>query len=274
MSLFLNELKPLRVYNGPYYYPIDMKDRSKNSIVYLLTPNTESTVALLNSNNNNLNKNTFNSYFLEKNIQFIINKTVSENSNILINDESVPMDTLLNESLDYRTTYRDAKINENGIFFSKGCDEYTTLYTGEMNEEFRLFFPDYVDEVLQEETVKTRFGSYNVSNIFRELLFNNRLKSQKEIINIYDNIKKEVPFIKYTYTDPKMYKGRNIYYDWSYYTKIFFEKNNKKLENREKFYLLLPVISDIINKMFGVRGNTRQCVKGTDKIGGKLWLVH
>lgn len=232
MSLFLNELKPLRVYNGPYYYPIDMKDRSKNSIVYLLTPNTESTVALLNSNNNNLNKNTFNSYFLEKNIQFIINKSVSENSNILINDESVPMDTLLNESLDYRTTYRDAKINENGIFFSKGCDEYTTLYTGEMNEEFRLFFPDYVDEVLQEETVKTRFGSYNVSNIFRELLFNNRLKSQKEIINIYDNIKKEVPFIKYTYTDPKMYKGRNIYYDWSYYTKIFFEKNNKYIGER------------------------------------------
>ena len=58
------------------------------------------------------------------------------------------------------------------------------------------------------------------------------------------------------------------------YTMPYFEKNNKKLENREKFYLLLPVISDIINKMFGVRGNTRQCVKGTDKIGGKLWLVH
>ena len=37
--------------------------------------------------------------------------------------------------------------------------------------------------------------------------------------------------------------------------------------------MLLPVISDIINKMFGVRGNTRQCVKGTDKIGGKLWLA-
>ena len=63
--------------------------------------------------------------------------------------------------------------------------------------------------------------------------------------------------------------------NYSYKLKSYiFEKNNKKLENREKFYLLLPVISDIINKMFGVRGNTRQSVKGTDKKGGKLWLVN
>lgn len=232
MALFLNELKPLRVYNGPYYYPIDMKDRLNNSIVYLLTPDIKSTITFLNSKNNKPNSNSFNSYFVEKNIQFVINKNLSENSNLNINGENIKIDYALNESLEYTNSFdTNYLLTENSLFYTNKLEEYKTTYSGDNKEEIRIFFPDYVDKILKEETIKTQYGTYNISNIFRNILFNERMKSQKDVLNLYDEIKKQVRFIRYTYTAPNLYKNRNIYYDWSYYTEIFF-RNNKELGNR------------------------------------------
>ena len=44
MAIFFDEAKPLKLYNGSFYYPIDLKDRFHNSIVYLMTPNIESSI--------------------------------------------------------------------------------------------------------------------------------------------------------------------------------------------------------------------------------------
>ena len=75
MSVYLNEIKPLRLYTGKFRYPIDLKNRFNNSIVYLMTPNIKSTIKVLNNINARENNQAFKSYFLEKNIQFIISKT-------------------------------------------------------------------------------------------------------------------------------------------------------------------------------------------------------
>ena len=48
MSIFLNELRPLKTYRGNFYYPIDLSNRMKNSVVYLMTPNFESTINVIN----------------------------------------------------------------------------------------------------------------------------------------------------------------------------------------------------------------------------------
>ena len=64
MAIFLNELNPFRLYRGQYYYPIDLKDRTHNSIVYLMTPNTESSINILNNRLAKLNNIIFNSCLL------------------------------------------------------------------------------------------------------------------------------------------------------------------------------------------------------------------
>ena len=48
MAIFFDEAKPLKLYNGSFYYPIDLKDRFHNSIVYLMTPNIQSSINVLN----------------------------------------------------------------------------------------------------------------------------------------------------------------------------------------------------------------------------------
>ena len=211
MSLFLNELQPLKLYSGTYYYPIDLKDRMKNSIVYLLTPSVDSSVEVLNHEFAQKNQNLFQAYFLEKNVDFIINnKSLAESALISINDEEpLQYNHTLSEELDLNNS-EDFAINENMIIIN------------DQEEKIRSIFPDIADEIIREAaTVKTKFGVYNLGNIFRSLLFNERLKGQKDIIQLYDYIKDKVPYIKFTYTDPKIYKNRNVFYDWSYYTTIF-----------------------------------------------------
>ena len=204
MALFINELKPLRMYSGKFYYPIDMKDRTHNSLVYLLTPHIESSIKLLNSPNAILNKNTFYSYFIEKNVEFVINKRLRENS-ILVNGELNDDIYSLNEGFDLMRSYRDP-IVENGI-----------IYSSDEDNEFRLYDPISADKILNEAT--------NYNSEFRNLLYGERLKTQQDCVALYDGVKKRVPYIKKTYINPSLYKNLNLYYDWSYYTAIFFKNS-------------------------------------------------
>ena len=159
MSLFLNELQPLKLYSGTYYYPIDLKDRMKNSIVYLLTPSVDSSVEVLNHEFAQKNQNLFQAYFLEKNVDFIINnKSLAESALISINDEEpLQYNHTLSEDLDLNNS-EDFAINENMIIIN------------DQEEKIRSIFPDIADEIIREAaTVKTKFGVYNLGNIFRSL---------------------------------------------------------------------------------------------------------
>ena len=224
MSVYLNEIKPLRLYTGKFRYPIDMKNRMNNSIVYLLTPNIKSTIKVLNNTMADQNRQIFKSYFLEKNIQFVISKaplkeTLSYDNLFYINEEMYPYDAALSAELDV--------YNEESCMLSD--DKFFTL--DENGNKVRIISNDYADTVLNEEKIKTKNGIYNLENIFRTMLYNERMKNQKDCIRIYDEIKQECPFIQYTYTNPQLYKNKNLFYDFSYYTNIFM-KNNKYTMDR------------------------------------------
>lgn len=216
MAIFLNELTPFRLYRGQYYYPIDLKDRTHNSIVYLMTPNTESSVNILNNRLAKLNNQIFNSYFIEKNVNLIINNGLNKDGDISINNEaydpSILKDLSLNESV---SSHNDIILNETGMELKLG-EEY-----------HKLLYPEFVDSIINEETETTKFGSYNYTNIFRQILFNNRMRSQAECLKFYEKIRNEVRYLKYTFADLRLYKNRNLFYDWAFYTDIFYKNNTK-----------------------------------------------
>lgn len=219
MSIFLDEVKPLKHYSGNFYYPIDMENRMKNSIIYLLTPNIDSSIKVMNHKFTDLNKNLFKSYFVEKNIQFIINRT-NEGSGIELNGESINntgIYSLLSENLSLFHT--NTELNEEKFINNLSDTNYS------------IFFPDFVDEVLTEDTMNTKYGKYNLSNEFRKLLYNQRMKNQKDILILYNEIKSKVPYIKFTYVDPSLYQMKNVFYDWSFYTESYF-KNNRYISNK------------------------------------------
>ena len=74
------------------------------------------------------------------------------------------------------------------------------------------------------------------------------MKSQQDCIKFYNMVKEQVPYIRFTYTDYKLYKNRNLYYDWSFYNELYFNKQKSifkhaDLTNRKK---ILNQIVDIL----------------------------
>lgn len=70
--IFLDELKPMRLYKKQFILPINDKNKKKGACTFLLTPNFESTKRILNSNL--IDKRYYQSYYIEKDITYFINQ--------------------------------------------------------------------------------------------------------------------------------------------------------------------------------------------------------
>ena len=92
---------------------------------------------------------------------------------------------------------------------------------------YRTIFGDTANEMILNE---------GYSQQLRKMLYNERIKNQKEAILVYDKIKKDCPFIKYTYLNYRLYKERNIFIDWAYYTENFFKHLKYKDDRSVQLY--------------------------------------
>ena len=70
------------------------------------------------------------------------------------------------------------------------------------------------------------FNEDYTNSRLREYLYNERIKTQKDLMNVYKIVKQECPVINYTKVDYKSYKNLNLFFDVSYYHRLFLEKNN------------------------------------------------
>ena len=216
MAIFVNEIKPMLLYKGDYILPIHKKDRNRNSVVYLLTPTINTSIRYMNSISP-VNQINFKSYFLEKNVQLILNNSLHES--MIINDEII--DGAKYSLLEaFRGIDDEVKLTEDSLF-----------YNDTDNSKNRVFFSDIIDELVDNELLEeadTQFtnAKYNFNNMLKMLLFHERMKNQSDCLKLYEEIKAQVKFIQYTFVDTNLYKNKNLFYDWSYYTEIFF-KNNK-----------------------------------------------
>lgn len=75
--LFVENLKPLKIYKKPLYLPTVEGDKKKNSAIFLLTPNYPSSKGIMTSNLL-VNKLRFASYYIEKDTTFFIGKKAME----------------------------------------------------------------------------------------------------------------------------------------------------------------------------------------------------
>ena len=303
MAIYLDDVREMKLNKTPFYLPINEEDKRKTSAIFLLTPDVNSSIATMN-HPLTINRNLFNSYYLEKDINFIIN----ESKCMIPNDSSTILESCLMEMtakerkalpssafgipeerkypLDTEAHVRSAiklfghceeskkhKLAKRIITAAKkfnievaettevykyahgSVDEYNKrestlmteqvldydnyeeeritdeamLYT-ESGKQYKQFFPDFVEEYVTEATTP------GYGNTLRRLLYNERIRNQKECSIIYDRIKTGCPFIKYTYLNYKKYKSRNLFIDWAYYTESFFKNNVYKLDKGVSLY--------------------------------------
>lgn len=272
MAVYLEDIKPLRLNKTEFFLPINEEDKKKNSAIFLLTPNIESSINVMR-HPLALNKKLFESYYIEKDIAFVLNESrqlvrndvVPLYESLLEGMMSTPVDSIemtserihhkrrnkklikpiekFNQDKEKEIAQRENCLDESALAilseaveniivedYNKPSDEYSInedfVHTNYQREEFKIFFGDSVQSILEEESSKSK--SY--SSTMRKLLYSERFKNQKECILVHDKVKEELPFIKYTYINYALYKQKNLFIDWSYYTQTFFKNNIYRMD--------------------------------------------
>ena len=75
-----------------------------------------------------------------------------------------------------------------------------------------------------------------VDNKLRQYMYDDRIRTQKELFEVYNVVKSQCPVIKFTKVNVSAYKGLNLFFDVSYYNKLFIENNKKMGEQGLKVY--------------------------------------
>jgi RNA polymerase rpb2, domain 6 len=201
MATLIEKLVPLRLMKTKLRYPVDPKDRYKGSVVFLLTKSIDGSIDFLNNNQFLINNKTFLSYYIEKDYTFYLESTEESRDHMV--------DAVLESSMGESDTHY------NNIYMK--LDSATS------------FYPDAAQLISMNED----FGiNQNYPNIFRRFLYNERIKNQKEAMDIYKKIKSSVEWIKYTYINIPIYKKKNLILDWSYYANLFFKNNQLYIRDK------------------------------------------
>lgn len=80
------------------------------------------------------------------------------------------------------------------------------------------------------------------STKLHKLLYKERFRNNKQIFNIYDDVKRDVPYVRRTFLNYERYKQFNLFVDLSFYNQTFFKNNIYKLDRGVQLYF------DFINR--------------------------
>lgn len=328
--IFLDELEYMKLYKKPFHLPINEKDKKKGSSIFLLTPNIESSINVLN-NPLMINKRYFESYFIEKDITYYINQegymiendldvlneefapiyyhSIQTNDGELISTKNISKNSIINingneiDNLKISTDNSEANIEyRNGKYFlikdikkgdplilltdssdhplkeylnndtnnklvsdEKGKNIYCSQITSEYqlengylrchdknNGDVMIVFNENLDEEIFQEN--------NIHNpALNKILYRERLRNNKEVIEVYDEVTKNVSYITKTFFDYNKYKKFNLFIDLFYYNQTFFKNNIYKLDKGVELYF--DFIDRFINdKRLEKEGYTKKTV--------------
>lgn len=216
--IYLDDLKYMKLYKKPFLLPINKNDKRHGSTILLLTPNYNVSNKLM-SHPLALNKptGTFQSYYVEKDIMYTINNE-SKNLEVVHTDYS----TIINEQ-------PSVFVETTNIKNYDALDEsYINEFYCKLNDKI-IFFNEMYDEDIYNEV-----ATYNTK--YKQLLYYDRLRNNKEVLNLYKQIKQDNPWIKKTFIDYKRYNKLNLFVDLSYYNQVYLGNNNFTIKKSIDMY--------------------------------------
>lgn len=116
------------------------------------------------------------------------------------------------------------------ITINQGDNSTVQINKDDINKEGFTFGDTacfFGDEIFTEDAVDSKLKRY---------MYDERIRTQKELFDVYNVVKSQCPDIKFTKVNVSAYKGLNLFFDVSYYNKLFIENNNKMGEQGLKLY--------------------------------------
>lgn len=236
--LYLDDLKYMKLYKKKFYLPINMKDKRHGSAILLLTPNAESSYRLMNNEFAVNRSRAYESYYIEKDIMYVI-----QHESRLLESEYKDIQSINEQSVFKETTdiacwenLNDISINE---FYCKLGDKV-------------IFFNEMYDDKVYNEVA-------GLNTRYKNLLYNDRIKNNRTVLNIYDKVKKDNPWIKRTFVDLNRYNGLNLFVDLYYYNQVYLNNNNFTITKSIDMYFEF-IRRFILDKRIDNAGYTKKTV--------------
>lgn len=146
-------------------------------------------------------------------------------------------------------------INENSFLLeAKEKEEINSIEKLHSTEIDKKLKPEYfISEdsfILTENEIDSIIDeASNYNNKLKLMLYKDRIKSNREAIKIFKNIKELDGKIKYTYLNIDRYKGKNLFVDLYYYNNLFL-KNVKLLPLKANDMYLKFIINLVTDKRY------------------------
>lgn len=131
-----------------------------------------------------------------------------------------------------------------------GSEQDTPSITGES-----FYFDDYYQEsdylLRTENLVMISEEAVQKNNILKKLLYQDRIKRNKEVMDIYNSVKAQNEKIKFTYHTLDRYKQDNLFIDLYYYNEVFFRNSNYQKQRGLELY------SQMMSRLLGEERYTK-----------------
>lgn len=104
--------------------------------------------------------------------------------------------------------------------------------------------------MMLEEDVINEAKNGKLGNQFRRMMWDDRIRADKDVLGVYSKVKAQIKNIQYTFLDLNQYKKKNLFIDLSFYINSFIENIAKAGQLNERkindlFYsLLIRMIRD------------------------------
>ena len=237
--LYLEDLKYLKLYKKKFYLPINLNEKKTGSAILLLSPNYKSSIALMN-NKFAINKSrSYQAYYIEKDIMY----------------------TVQNESRLLQCNHDDelSVFNEQSIFTETTDEKYFGhLDDGEINEFYcrlgdkLIFFNEMYDETVYNEVA-------GLNSKYKKLLYNDRIRNDRVILNVYKGVKQDNPWIKKTFIKLARYNKLNLFVDLHYYNEVYLHNNSFTITKSTDMYFEF-IRRFILDKRITNEGYTKRTV--------------
>ena len=238
--VYLDDLKYMKLYKKQFYLPINMSDKKHGSAILLLTPNYESSLALMNNKFSVNRARSFESYYIERDITYTINHETRHLECDHYDNDIIPISE---QSIFRETTDATCYDNLNDM----DIDEFCCRLGDKM-----IFFNEMYDEDVYYEVA-------GLNSKYKRLLYYDRMKNNKAVFNIYSKVKEDNKWIRKTFVNYAKYNSLNLFIDLYYYNKAYLENNNFVITKSIDMYFEF-LRRSILDKRIDNAGYTKKTV--------------
>ena len=217
----LESLKPNKLLKKQFIAPFRREDKRHGAVIMLLSPNYATSKKLITNPFMIDKMKLFSSYFIERDITYIINGesqvlemhypperdsngVILEGSTEFIDQTDIKMPLVNLDECDINELF--CRLDNKVIFFNENTDEEVLA---DLERRYSL----------HESNVRA------LNSRYKRLLYNDRLRTNKDVIKIYEQVKVDFPWIKRMYPVLKRYKTFNLFVDLYFYNQAFLQNN-------------------------------------------------